>query len=139
MVCQAGGISGNGLGNGYMSEILGALLNTSLGGEITRVLIGLHWTAVVTKVDGQERCGLASTLRAQPGHHVQADIPRAGKLASLSAAEVTALARSDHLPQAAVGVAALNALLPPIPKPWQNVNAEDQALGLAQTAVYHAG
>ncbi len=108
-----------------MSDILGALLNTSLGGEITRVLIGLHWTAVVTKVDGQERCGLASTLRAQPGHQAQTDIPQAGQLASWPAAEIAELARSDHLPQAAVGVAALNALLPPIPKPWKDLNAEE--------------
>lgn len=31
-------------------------------GEIERIRVGLHWTAVVVIQGGERRCGLASTL-----------------------------------------------------------------------------
>lgn len=108
-----------------MSEILHALLRTLPDGEIATVLIGLHWTAVVAHVNGQEQCGLASTLQTAHEHRSEPDIPQAGELARWPAARLAALALSDHPTQAAVGVAAVNALLPRPPRPWQDLNAEE--------------
>jgi hypothetical protein len=51
------------------------------------------------------------------------------------AAKVAALACSDHPSQAALGLATLNALLPPIPKPWKELNAAEllASYGAGQT------
>jgi uncharacterized protein (DUF4213/DUF364 family) len=45
-------------------KLLGDLLAELPNGEVLDVCIGLHWTAVVVQINGQRRCGLASTLMA---------------------------------------------------------------------------
>lgn len=93
-------------------NILNDLRSTLPDGRVDHVQIGLHWTAVVVEVDGQFRCGLASTLHSDRGHHRQPDVPPAGQLETLSGLELAALARSELPTLVSVGVATLNALLP---------------------------
>ena len=93
-------------------NVLNDLLPTLPDGRVDHVNIGLHWTAVVVEVDGQRRCGLASTLHSERGHHRQPDVPPAGQLEAVSGLELAALAHSELPTLVSVGVAALNALLP---------------------------
>ena len=108
-----------------MNSTLDDLLSNLLEGNITKVLIGLHWTAVVAEVEGQQRCGLASTLSKPHYHHGQPDVPQAGQMENLSGSELAILAKSDEPILASVGVAAINALLPHYPEAWTDLNAEE--------------
>ncbi len=108
-----------------MNNILDALLGSLLEGRITKVLIGLHWTAVVADIEGGQRCGLASTLSKPHHHHGDLDVPQAGQLESLSGSALAILAQSDEPTLASVGVAAINALLPHHPEAWIDLNAEE--------------
>jgi uncharacterized protein (DUF4213/DUF364 family) len=107
-----------------LSQLLDDLLSTVNDRNILQVLIGLHWTAVVAEVAGQQRCGPASTQN-QPHHpHGKPDVPLAGQLEELSGLELAALVKSGEPPLASLGVAAINALLPHHPEVWLNLNAE---------------
>jgi uncharacterized protein (DUF4213/DUF364 family) len=93
-------------------RLIDDLLDALPDGRICDVRIGLHWTAVVAEVDGIERCGLASTLI--DGHeHGVADVPQAGQLETFSVLDIARFAQSDRSTMASVGVATINALLPP--------------------------
>lgn len=89
------------------------LLNSLPEGDIMEVTIGLHWTAVVVSVDGQTRCGLASTLTSNDGHFAEPDVALAGRLHTLPGRELAAYARSEQPIEASIGFAAINAMLPP--------------------------
>lgn len=101
------------------------LLATLPDGDVLDVCIGLHWTAAAIRSDGQVRCGLASTVTGRHIHSADPDVPQAGQLHTLSAQELARLARSDQSPQASIGIAALNALLPPQSNLWRDMNAEE--------------
>jgi uncharacterized protein (DUF4213/DUF364 family) len=90
------------------------------------VRIGAFWTAVVTEVGGHRRCGLATAMRDDDGHHHggRAAVPDAGRLTEYSALQLAALARSESQLEASVGVAAINSLLPAREKQWVDLNAE---------------
>jgi uncharacterized protein (DUF4213/DUF364 family) len=109
------------------AELLPSLLMNLPEGEIRDVRIGLHWTAVVTDVQGTLRCGLCSTLSAPHEHQESTRVPNAGELESMPARELAALAGDRENPTlSSVGVAALNSLLPPPPpKSWIGGNAEE--------------
>jgi uncharacterized protein (DUF4213/DUF364 family) len=106
-------------------KLLGDLLAELPNGEVLDVCIGLHWTAVVVQINGQRRCGLASTLMAQHHHSAEPDVPQAGYLHKQSACELTRLACTGKSPLTSVGVAAINALLPPQSSQWRDMNAEE--------------
>jgi hypothetical protein len=107
--------------------LLPALLKHAPDGEIQEVRIGLHWTAVVARVDGATRCGLCSTLSTPHEHPESARVPNAGELENTSGKQLAAVAGNQDNPTlSSVGVAALNSLLPPPPKEyWIGGNAED--------------
>lgn len=105
-------------------KLLDDLLASLPDGEVLHVSIGLHWTAVVVRADGQERCGLASTLTTSTEHFGEATIALAGQLHTRPALELAQLVGGDHPTLASVGTAAINALLPP-PDHWESLNAED--------------
>jgi uncharacterized protein (DUF4213/DUF364 family) len=105
-----------------LSRILDHLIESAFDSQIVKVLIGLHWIAVVA--DGQ-RCGLASTLYPGEHKHGHTDITQAGKLADLSGSDLVLMSRSDQPLTAGVGLAALNALLPQHPENWVDLNAEE--------------
>jgi uncharacterized protein (DUF4213/DUF364 family) len=93
-------------------------------GEVIKVCIGLHWTAVVMDVLGERRCGLASTLADNHAHGVP-DVPKAGQLEQMKGLELAEFVREESLSLASVGVAAINALLPQEPERWKELNAEE--------------
>ena len=103
------------------------LLSTLPDAQPTEVIIGLHWTAVVAEVDGQPRCGLASTLAGPHEHGGEPDVPDAGSLQRMSGMALAGLARAEQHPTlCSVGVAAINALLPPpSPGTFRDGNAEE--------------
>jgi hypothetical protein len=106
--------------------IIDELLVTLPDGLVQEVQVGAFWTAVVTEAGSRRRCGLASTPRSEEHHHGgQPAVPDAGRLAERSARDLAGLARSESLMEAAIGVAAINALLPPSPELWVDVNAEE--------------
>jgi uncharacterized protein (DUF4213/DUF364 family) len=106
-------------------KLLGEILETLPDGEVEEVHIGLHWTAAVVNVNGEQRCGLASTLSGGHNHHKEADVPQAGELETCSGRELANLALGDAPTQASVGLATLNALLPRRPRTWVDANAEE--------------
>ncbi len=106
-------------------KLLDKLLVALPDGEVLDVCVGLHWTAVVVRVSDQTRCGLASTLAAPHNHSAEPDIPQAGQLHTLSALELAHLACTGQSPLTGIGIAAINALLPPKPELWRDLNAEE--------------
>ncbi len=104
-------------------QILHDLLVEVQEGRILDVRVGLFWTAVVAEVGGAVRCGLASTLY---GGHTDAEppIPQAGHLLELPARELASMALVGRPPQTSIGLAAINALLPPYSEGAVELNAE---------------
>jgi uncharacterized protein (DUF4213/DUF364 family) len=107
---------------GVISDLLAELPD----GEVRDVRIGAFWTIVVVEVQGHGRCGLASTVRDEGHHHTNtAAVRDAGRLTECSAQALAGLARSESLLERSIGMAAINALLPPRPDLWTEVNAEE--------------
>lgn len=108
-------------------NLLDALLAALPDGKICEVRVGAFWTAVVAEANGATRCGLAATLRNDANHHHtdQPDVRDAGNLLSYDARALAELARASSRMEAAIGVAAINALLPPPREPLMNINAEE--------------
>ncbi len=106
-------------------KIIDELLATLPDSPVLDLRVGVFWTAVVVNVGGQQRCGLASTLR-RGGHHHGAgpEVPEAGQLLEYSARALAELARSTSPMEASIGMAAVNALLPRLEGQWTEVNAE---------------
>lgn len=107
-------------------NILDNLLTTLPDAPIRDVRVGAFWTAVVAEVDGVTRCGLAATLHNEADHHHtdQPDVRDAGNLVAYTARDLAALARAASRLEASIGLAAINALLPP-PLASANLNAEE--------------
>jgi len=96
-------------------------------GAVEEVRVGVFWTAVVAQVLGRRQCGLAASLRDEDDHHhgAGAAVREAGALTGRGARALADLARSASLLEAAVGLAAINALLPPPEDLGPEINAED--------------
>jgi len=105
-------------------DLLNTLLSTLPNGRVLKVTIGLHWTAVVVEVGGEQRCGLASTLH-NDHHHGVPDVIQAGALEELPALELAKFSLGESATMASVGMAAINALLPQFPEEWVDLNAEE--------------
>ena len=105
-------------------KMLADLIDRLPDGRVQEVRIGLHWTTVVLDVAGRRKCGLASTLSGGNHHRSQPDIPDAGRLEQVPAKEMATWLLSDSLIRRSLGMAAVNALLPPPPGEWEDVNAE---------------
>jgi uncharacterized protein len=94
-------------------------------GEVLSVHVGLYWTAVVANVGGQTRCGLAATVGDESHAYTrQPAIPQAGSLTGMPARTLAGLVHSTRLPEVSIGMATINALLPPLPERWVDLNAE---------------
>ena len=104
-------------------DLLNDLLDVLDDGEVLETWIGLHWTAVVADVNGECRCGLASTLHGS--HSGSPPVPDAGHLETRSGTELASLLKADGLTLRSVGMATVNALLPRYPESWSDQNAED--------------
>lgn len=112
-------------------DIYDGLISELQEGVVQEVRIGLHWTAVVVVVEGVRRCGLASTLMPVHEHHGETDIPEAGRLQSFAGRELAEFVRSPEAPRSSIGMAAVNALLPPMPGAWVDANAEEMIARMA--------
>ncbi len=118
-------------------SIISDLLAHLPSGKVHEVRIGLLWTAVVAQVEGGLRCGLASTLSFAHEHEAEPLVPQAGTLQDMEAHALAQWALSEKPILASVGMAAINALLPPLPHLWFEANAEDliAALGAGRRVV----
>jgi len=86
-------------------KILDDLVSSLEEDSIVReVYVCVFWTAVVSK-----HCGLASTL--SEGHPYHKTVRDPGKLRGKSALELAEYAKSDHLLEASIGMAAINSLI----------------------------
>ena len=99
------------------------LASLDTGAEVRDIRQGLFHTAVLTR-----SCGLASTLtrdalKQQAPHRPL--VEEAGALLEKSAGELAALARSERLPEAAIGMAAINSLLEVDRERCRELNAGD--------------
>jgi uncharacterized protein (DUF4213/DUF364 family) len=106
--------------------LLSQLLEALPDGEVVQVRIGLHWTAVVVDVAGEQRCGLCSTLFS--GHHHgrrPPAVPEAGELTRFSGRALAMRALDSSPTMTSVAIAAMNALIPQQPDAWVESNAED--------------
>lgn len=74
--------------------------------RVAEVRACVLWTAVVSK-----GCGLASTLREQGPHHTRNPVAEAGSLTRKTALELARHAVSTSLPEASIGMAAINSLI----------------------------
>lgn len=100
-------------------SILDALLDQKNieDAQVENVLIGVHWTAIVSK-----HCGLSSTLTGD-GLHGHNPLEGPGTLHQKSALELCKWLRSENQLAASVGMAALNSLLPVDTKRSVEINA----------------
>ena len=106
------------------TDLTKAVLKTLPEGKVEQVCIGLHWTAVVLTVNGERRCGIASTLG---GNHIhgEPDVPQAGQLDKNTGKELARLIFSNQPLLSGIGAAAINALLPRLSYTRENANAEE--------------
>ena len=108
-------------------SLIDYLLGDLPDAPVQTVLIGAHWTAVVVQIGGRRRCGLATSLRSEADHHHSAGhaVPGAGRLHLKSGLELARLVHSASPPEVSVGMAAINALLPPHEQAWVDLNAQE--------------
>ena len=107
-------------------SIFERLLPTLPEGRVQDILVGMYWTAVVVEVDGESRCGLAATVGDESHHYSnEAAVPQAGYLHNRSALDLAALVHSASPPEVSIGLATINALLPPLPRHWVDIHAEE--------------
>lgn len=118
----------------FFSQLLPALPD----GRILEACIGLYWTAVLVEVEGQVRCGLAATLREE-AHHFEGEpsVACAGRLTGLTTRQLAEYVHSSHPPEISLGVATVNALVPPRPDLWTEKHSKEvlARLGVGRTVV----
>lgn len=96
-------------------DIYSNLISSLPGGRVVSVKIGLFWIAVSIESQGRLRCGLAATF-INPEYEL-ARLPavkEAGQLERYSTLDLANLVYSESLTEAGIGLATINALLPPI-------------------------
>ena len=94
-------------------------------GQIISVNIGLFWSAVVVECKGIRRCGLAATLSNPEFEHARLPaVEEAGRIEQHSALELANWVFLKSYTEVGVGLATINALLPPIENPV-DLAAED--------------
>ncbi|MBN1255841.1 MAG: DUF364 domain-containing protein [Deltaproteobacteria bacterium] len=86
---------------------------------LREVIIGAHWTTVLTR-----GCGLASTL-GDHHPHTGPSVRDAGKLTERGVAELMNLAHSEKLLEASIGMATINSLVEIDEERYSEVNAFD--------------
>ena len=103
-----------------LTQVVGSLPD----GEFEDLRMGEHWTAMITRVDGVRRCGLASNpLGKMPTHEEIAELEINLKQTRLHEICQWVTRHDTHL--ASVGMAAINSLLPHLPETWSEINASE--------------
>ena len=102
------------------------LIKEVVPGEILSVQVGLWRTAVLARSASGIHCGLAASLSNQDIQQKNQNAVRdAGMLHTKSFQDLVALFESPSHTEASIGLAAINALLPPNPLVYAEVNAHD--------------
>ncbi len=105
---------------------INALLNSLPDGTAHQVQVGIIWTAVVIEVSGVLQGGMAASLQNAGYEHARLPAVNApGELENFSSRQLAGLIESDSHTEAAIGLAAINALLPHQPERWIDLNAAD--------------
>ncbi|MEW6285708.1 MAG: DUF364 domain-containing protein [Chloroflexota bacterium] len=118
--------------------LLARLLPDLPDGRILEVHIGMHWTAVLAEVDGVIRCGLSATMDKESHRFTnEPAISRADHLTELPARQLAEHVYSPHAAEISIGMAAINALLPPRPDLWVDLHSKEvlARLGAGKTVV----
>ena len=107
-------------------NVYARLIDTLLPGRILAVQVGLSRTAVLAETDDGVRCGLAATL-SNPDfeHRIRPAVRNAGHLHEMSPIDLAQLVDSDSFTEVAIGMAAINAMLPRQPERWVELKAEN--------------
>ena len=109
--------------------ILQHLQRSILPGEVLDVMVGLSRVAVLVRTQNGLSCGLAATLQnPEFNHRHRPAVREAGNLHKLSTTDLVEMVESDSLTEAAIGMAAINALLPPVSAPLEALNAHEYVL-----------
>lgn len=95
--------------SGVFADVILDAVEAAPKAELFDVRVGPYWTVVRTSVGA----GMASSLRSEDHLHGSQPIRGAGKLDELTTRELAELIRSESPPEAAVGLAAANAVLGP--------------------------
>jgi len=91
------------------------------GVEVLDVRIGPYWTVVRTSAGA----GMASTMAGQVDRFSGFPVGAAGRLLDLDLGELTELFRSESVPEAAIGLAAVNSMVDLKGLDVEDVNARD--------------
>jgi len=113
-------------------SIFEPLLSNLPDGTVREVRIGLNWTAVAVDVEGEVRCGLASTLRGTHKHTGESTIPAAGQLTGRPVLELVEMVKSELPTRVSLGMATINASLPRQPDTWVDQNVDELLVSLGQ-------
>ena len=89
----------------FIDSILGAVAEAA-DARVLEVRVGAYWSLVQT----EGGTGIASSMRSEAHMHGEKPVSAAGRLHEQSAVELAGLLRSPSPPEAAVGLAAANAL-----------------------------
>lgn len=109
-----------------MQTLLQSLLTRLQPGKILDVKLGLHWTAVTAQIGDETRTGLATTLSSAGHHHRDwPDVQTPGTLQHQPATALAALVQSRSPAERSIGLATINAMLPPLADQWVDLNAEE--------------
>ena len=87
---------------------------------VDRLFMGCFFSAVSSR-----GCGLSSVLRPKRGLHEVNPLPSAGDILPAGALDLAALARSDLLLEASIGLASINSLLAPPLDRGTKINAAE--------------
>jgi hypothetical protein len=107
-------------------SVVDSLQEAIVPGRILAVHVGLHRTAVLAETENGIRCGLAVTL-SNPGldDRDRPPVLGAGHSHEMDYTELAGLVHSPSYAEAAIGLATINALLPPRPWAWVALDARD--------------
>ncbi len=107
-------------------SVVDSLQQAIIPGRILAVRVGVYRTAVLVETEDGIRCGLAATL-SNPGldHRERPSVLGAGHLHEMDYTKLVGLVDSPSYTEAAIGLATINALLPPQPEAWMDLDARD--------------
>ena len=88
--------------------LLGSLPDAACEAELVDIRVGPFWTVVQTT----RGTGMASTMSREAHPHASFPVADAGRLHERTPLELAAMTRSSSVTEAAIGLAAVNAMLP---------------------------
>lgn len=99
-------------------ELFHRIISTLEDGEVVDVSVGIFFSAVTVRQNGRLRCGLSATMtNPDLEYKRQPMVNDAGGLERFTARELAGMFYSSSVTEASIGLAAINALLPPVEHP----------------------